>query len=235
MTVKHLSSQFDTDLTDICTEVLQMGGLVEAQVQSAIRALETFDVACADQVIAAEARVNRQEIEIDAHCSNIIARRQPTARDLRLLMAISKSITNLERVGDEAYKIAKRSKRIIREVARSTIEFSEIRRSAALAAEMLRKALDAFARQDSTSAAAIVRDDRALDEEFRSFVRKLMSYMMENPKLISVSLDYLFIAKAIERIGDHATNIAEFTIYVAKGTDVRHIDQEALEQEANKQ
>ncbi|WP_454734708.1 phosphate signaling complex protein PhoU [Cupriavidus necator] len=234
MTVKHLSSQFDADLTDICTEVLQMGGLVEAQVQSAIRALETFDVAFADQVIAAEARVNRQEIEIDAHCSNIIARRQPTARDLRLLMAISKSITNLERVGDEAYKIAKRSKRIIGEVARSTIEFSEIRRSAALAAEMLRKALDAFARQDSTSAAAIVRDDRALDEEFRSFVRKLMSYMMENPKLISVSLDYLFIAKAIERIGDHATNIAEFTIYVAKGTDVRHIDQEALEQEANK-
>ncbi|MFS8973568.1 phosphate signaling complex protein PhoU [Cupriavidus necator] len=234
MTVKHLSSQFDTDLTDICTEVLQMGGLVEAQVQSAIRALETFDVAFADQVIAAEARVNRQEIEIDAHCSNIIARRQPTARDLRLLLAISKSITNLERVGDEAYKIAKRSKRIIGEVARSTIEFSEIRRSAALAAEMLRKALDAFARQDSTSAAAIVRDDRALDEEFRSFVRKLMSYMMENPKLISVSLDYLFIAKAIERIGDHATNIAEFTIYVAKGTDVRHIDQEALEQEANK-
>ncbi|KAI3590377.1 Phosphate transport system regulatory protein PhoU (plasmid) [Cupriavidus sp. U2] len=235
MSEKHLSSQFDTDLTDICTAVLQMGGLVEAQVQSAVRALETFDVAFADQVIAAETRVNQQEIEIDAHCSHIIARRQPTARDLRLLMAISKSITNLERAGDEAYKIAKRSKRIIDEVGRSTIEFSEIRVSAALAVDMLRNALDAFARLDAVAAAAIVRDDRALDQEFRGFVRKLMSYMMENPRLISVCLDYLFVAKAIERIGDHAKNIAEFTIYIVKGTDVRHIDQDSLEHEANKQ
>lgn len=232
MTEKHLSSQFDTELTDICTEVLQMGGLVEAQVQSAIRALETFDTTFADNVIAAEARVNRQEIDIDAHCSNIIARRQPTARDLRLLMAISKSITNLERAGDEAFKIAKRSKRIISEVSRSTIDFSEIRVSAALAAEMLRNSLDAFARLDATAAAAIVRDDRALDLEFRGLVRKLMSYMMENPRLISTSLDYLFIAKALERIGDHAKNIAEFTIYIVKGTDVRHLDEDAIEQEA---
>lgn len=235
MTEKHLSSQFDSDLTDISTEVLQMGRLVEAQVQSAIRALETFDVAIADEVIAAEQRVNRQEIEIDAHCSYIIARRQPTARDLRLLMAISKTITNLERVGDEAYKIAKRAKRIIGQVSRSTIDFSEVRVSAALAVEMLHKSLDAFARLDTTEAAMIGRKDRALDEEFAGFVRKLMSYMMEDPKLISVSLDYLFIAKAIERIGDHATNIAEFTIYIVKGTDVRHITQEALEQEAQKQ
>ncbi|WP_042880879.1 phosphate signaling complex protein PhoU [Cupriavidus necator] len=235
MTEKHLSSQFESDLTDISTEVLLMGGLVEAQVQAAIRALETFDVAIADDVIAAEQRVNRQEIEIDAHCSYIIARRQPTARDLRLLMGVSKIITNLERVGDEAYKIAKRAKRIIGQVSRSTIDFSEVRVSAALAVEMLHKALDAFARLDTTEAAMIGREDRALDEEFRGFVRKLMSYMMEDPKLISVSLDYLFIAKAIERIGDHATNIAEFTIYIVKGTDVRHITQDALEQEAQKQ
>ncbi|AGW95032.1 phosphate signaling complex protein PhoU [Cupriavidus sp. DF5525] len=235
MTEKHLSSQFETDLTDISTEVLLMGGLVEAQVQSAIRALETFDIAIADDVIAAEQRVNRQEIEIDAHCSYIIARRQPTARDLRLLMAISKTITNLERVGDEAYKIAKRAKRIIGQVSHSTIDFSEVRVSAALAVEMLHKALDAFARLDASEAAMIGRKDPALDEEFRGFVRKLMRYMMEDPKLISVSLDYLFIAKAIERIGDHATNIAEFTIYIVKGTDVRHLTQEALEQEAQKQ
>ncbi|EYS93967.1 transcriptional regulator PhoU [Cupriavidus sp. SK-4] len=227
MTEKHLSSQFDADLADISTEVLQMGGLIEAQVQSAIRALETFDVSLAENVIATEARVNRQEVEIDAHCSDIIARRQPTARDLRLLMAISKTITNLERAGDEAYHIATRSKHIICEVSRPTIDFSEFRVSTALAVEMLRKALDAFARLDAAAAAEIVQEDRALDEEFRGFVRKLMSYMMENPKLISVSLDYLFIAKAIERIGDHATNIAEFTIYIVKGTDVRHIGQEA--------
>ncbi|MCY1337916.1 Phosphate-specific transport system accessory protein PhoU [compost metagenome] len=235
MTEQHMSSQFDTDLADITTEVLRMGGLVESQVQSAIRALETFDVTIADDVIAAEQGVNRQEIEIDAHCSYIIARRQPTARDLRLLMAISKTITNLERAGDEAYKIAKRAKRIIGQVSRSTIDFSEIRVSAALAVEMLHEALDAFARLDTTEAALIGRKDQALDEEFRGFVRKLMSYMMEDPKLISVSLDYLFIAKAVERIGDHATNIAEFTIYIVKGTDVRHITQEALEKAAQKQ
>jgi len=232
---KHLSSQFDIDLTDISTEVLQMGGLVEAQVQAAVRALETFDVAYANNVIAAEPRVNKMELDIDAHCSNIIARRQPTARDLRLLMSISKTITNLERAGDEANKIAKRARHIIAEVSRSAIDFSEILVSGALAIEILRKSLDAFARLDVAAATEIGRDDLAIDEAFSNFVRKLMRHMMENPRLISISMDYLFIAKALERIGDHATNIAEFTIYIVKGTDVRHVSRDPQTEEAQKE
>jgi phosphate transport system protein len=235
MTEKHLSSQFDTDLTDISTEVLQMGGLVEAQVQAAIRALETFDVAYAENVIAAEARVNRMEIDIDAHCSNIIARRQPTARDLRLLISISKTITNLERAGDEADKIARRARYIIAGLPRGTIDSTELLLSGVLAINILRKALDAFARLDVKAAAEIGQDDIAIDEAFRAFVGKLIRHMVDSPRHISIAMDYLFIAKAIERIGDHATNIAEFTIYIVKGTDVRHISHQALTEEAHKQ
>lgn len=235
MSEKHLSSQFDSDLIDISTAVLQMGGLVEAQVRTAIRALEAFDITYAEEVIAAEPRVNKMEIDIDAHCSNIIARRQPAARDLRFLMAISKTITNLERIGDEAHSIAKRTRHIIGEAPRAAIDFSEVRVSASLAMDLLRNALDAMARLDTTAAVKIMRDDQAVDSEFRGFVRKLMSHMMESPKLISISLDYLFIAKAIERIGDHATNIAELTIYIVEGTDIRHNSQDAPEQEADNQ
>jgi phosphate transport system protein len=232
MTDKHLSSQFDADLNQVSSKVLEMGGLVEAQIVAAMNALNEFDVGIADQVIAAEDRLNTMEVEIDEECSNIIARRQPTARDLRLVMAISKTITNLERAGDEAEKIAKRTKRLSEEGAARTINIAEIKLSGDMAVSILRRALDAFARLDTVAAAQIVRDDKAIDEEFRAFVRKLISYMTEDPRLISVGLDFLFIAKAIERIGDHAKNIAEFIIYVVKGTDVRHKGRDALEREA---
>ncbi len=232
MSDKHLSSQFDADLNAVSSKVLEMGGLVESQIIAAMQALNEFDIGIADQVIAAEAQLNRMEVEIDEECSNIIARRQPAARDLRLLMAISKTITNLERAGDEAEKIAKRVKRINEDGGGRTVNIAEIKLSGEMAVSILRRALDAFARLDTVAAAQIVRDDKAIDDEFRAFVRKLVTYMMEDPRTISAGLDYLFIAKAVERIGDHAKNIAEFIIYIVKGTDVRHISRDQLEREA---
>jgi len=172
------------------------------------------------------------EVVIDEECSNVIARRQPAARDLRLLLAISKTITNLERAGDEAEKIAKRVKRLREDGASRTVNIAEIKVSGEMAVSILRRALDAFARLDTVAAAQIVRDDKAIDEEFRAFVRKLVTYMMEDPRTISAGLEFLTIAKAIERIGDHAKNIAEFIIYIVKGTDVRHKSRDALEREA---
>ena len=167
------------------------------------------------------------ELDIDRELSSIIARRQPTARDLRLLMAISKTTANLERAGDEAEKIARMVKSIILSGAARALPSSDLRVAAELASDLLRKALDAFARLDTVAAVSIVKEDDQIDEEFDGFVRKLITYMMEDPRTISPSLDLLFIAKAIERIGDHAKNIAEFIIYIVKGADVRHspIDQ----------
>jgi phosphate transport system protein len=232
MSDKHLSSQFDADLNAVSSKVLEMGGLVESQIINAMQALNTFDIEIADQVITAEKLLNTMEIEIDEECSNIIARRQPAARDLRLLMAISKTITNLERAGDEAVKIAKRTKRINEDGVGRNVNIAEIKLSGEMAVSILRRALDAFARLDTVAAAQIVRDDKAIDDEFRAFVRKLITYMMEDPRTITAGLDYLFIAKAVERIGDHAKNIAEFIIYIVKGTDVRHKSRDQLEREA---
>ena len=219
---KHLSTQFDSELNSVSSRVMEMGGLVEAQIRQAIYALSQFSTEAADQVMETEARVNTMEVEIDRDLSSIIARRQPTARDLRLLMAISKTTANLERVGDEAEKIARMVKSIIDSGAARSLPSSDLRVAADLASGLLRKALDAFARLDTTMAVSILKDDDLIDREFDGFVRKLITYMMEDPRMISPSLDLLFLAKAIERIGDHAKNIAEFTIYIVKGEDVRH-------------
>jgi phosphate transport system protein len=229
MTEKHLSSQFDADLNLLSSRLLEMGGLVESQIAQAMHALDAFDMAIVEQVIEDEHRLNAMEIDIDEEVSNIIARRQPAARDLRLLMSVSKTVTNLERAGDEARKIAKRTRRIAEDGWARTINIAEIKLSGEMASHMVRRALDAFARLDTVAAAQIVHDDHAIDEEFRAFVRKLVSYMTEDPRTISVGLDYLFIAKAIERIGDHATNIAEFIVYIIEGTDVRHVSRKYLE------
>lgn len=232
MSDKHLSSQFDADLNLLTARLLEMGGLLESQIARAVEALSTFDLALVEQVIKSERRLNAMEIEIDDTVCNIIVRRQPTARDLRLLMATSKCVTNLERAGDEARKIAKRARRIARDTSAQPINIAEIKSSGEMASLILRRALDAFARMDTVAAAQIVRDDEAINNEFRAFIRKLVTYMMEDPRTISIGLDYLFIAKAIERIGDHATNIAEFVVYVAKGTDVRHLSAKQLERDA---
>src|SRR6202051_2239764 len=231
MSNKHLSSGFEADLHLLSTRLLEMGGLVELQVARAMEALTTLDLALVEQVIEGERRLNAMEIEIDEVVSNIIARRQPAARDLRLLMATSKCVANLERAGDEARKIAKRTRRIAMDGAARSINIAEIKVSGEMAADILRRALDAFARVDVVATAQIVPKDEPIDNEFRAFVRKLVTYMMQDPRTIAIGLDYLFIAKAIERIGDHATNIAEFVIYVVKGTDVRHVAHEQLERD----
>ncbi|MGE8163910.1 phosphate signaling complex protein PhoU [Paraburkholderia sp. NPDC080076] len=228
---KHLSSRFDADLSLLSTRLLGMGGLVESQITHAIDALNTFDMELVERVVEGERRLNAMEIEIDEEISNVIARRQPAARDLRLLMAASKCVTNLERAGDEARKIAKRTRRIATCSDARDINIAEIKVSGEMASNVLRRALDAFARMDTTSAEQIIRDDEAIDNEFRAFVRKLVTYMMEDPRAISRGLDYLFIAKAIERIGDHATNIAESVVYVVRGTDIRHEHRKQREHE----
>jgi phosphate transport system protein len=226
---KHLSSQFDSELTSVSSRVMEMGGLVESQIRSAIYALSQFSVEVANEVSANEARVNAMEIEIDRDLSSIIARRQPTARDLRLLIAISKTTANLERVGDESEKIARMVRSIIQSGSPRALPSLELRVAADLASGLLNKALDAFARLDVTAALAILKEDDLIDAEFDGFVRKLITYMMEDPRMISPSLDLLFLAKAIERIGDHSKNIAEFIIYVVKGEDVRHTSIENVE------
>jgi len=229
MSDKHLSSQFDSELTGVSTLVMKMGGLVESQLRTAVQALSEFSVELADQVTSTESQVNSMEIEIDHDLSSIIARRQPTARDLRLLIAISKTTANLERAGDEADKIARMVKSIIESGAARVLPSSELRVAADMASALLRKSLDAFARLDASIALTILKEDDAIDREFDGFVRKLITYMMEDPRTISPSLDLLFLAKAVERIGDHAKNIAECTIYVVKGADVRHTPMDQIE------
>ncbi len=226
---KHLSTQFDSELTSVSSQVMELGGLVESQIRQAIYALSQFSVEVADEVTAREARVNAMELEIDRDLSSIIARRQPTARDLRLLIAISKTTANLERVGDEAEKIARMVRSIIQSGAPRSLPSLELRVAADLASGLLNKALDAFARLDVAAAVSILKEDDLIDAEFDGFVRKLVTYMMEDPRMISPSLDLLFLAKAIERIGDHSKNIAEFIIYVVKGEDVRHSTMEKIE------
>jgi phosphate transport system protein len=234
MSDKHLSSGFDVDLNLLSTKLLEMGGLVEAQIACAMEALNTFDLDLVERVLDGERRLNAMEIEIDEEISNIIVRRQPAARDLRLLMAASKCVTNLERAGDEAHKIAKRTRRIATEANPQSINITEIKISGEMASNVLRRALDAFARMDMTAAEQIIRDDEAIDNQFRTFMRKLVTYMMEDARTISAGLDYLFIAKAIERIGDHATNIAESVVYVARGTDIRHEHKKQHEREGSR-
>ncbi len=224
MNDKHISTQFDAELSGISSRVLEMGGLVESQVVQAVYALTHSSGETASQVLRVEERVNQMEIEIDRDLSTIIARRQPTARDLRLLIAISKTIGNLERVGDEAARIARTMQRLMNSGISSKLRLpvGDISFEAELAIALLRKSLDAFARLDATAALEVIKKDNEIDVEFDGLLRKLVTYMMEDPRTISASIDLVFVAKAIERVGDHAKNLAEQVIYVVKGTDVRH-------------
>jgi len=221
---KHLSTQFDAELAGISNRVLEMGGLVESQVAQAVYALSKFSGETATQVLQQEERVNQMEVEIDRDLSAIIARRQPTARDLRLLIAISKTIANLERVGDEAARVARTVQRLINTGVSSRLRLpvSDLGFEADLAVAQLRKSLDAFARLDTAQALQVLKADDQIDQEFDGLLRKLITYMMEDPRTISSSIDLVFVAKAIERVGDHAKNVAEVVIYIVKGTDVRH-------------
>ena len=231
VSTEHISKQFDAELEAIRARVLQMGGLVESQIHLAIDALINGDVPLMNRVIADDHRVNAMEVEIDESCNQIIARRQPAAGDLRMVMTVIKTITDLERIGDEAEKIARMAKLLSQRDSLILPRYNEIKHAAELALDMLRKSLDAFARLDLACAAQVVRQDEQVDEEFRTIMRYLITFMMEDPRTISTALEILFVAKAIERIGDHAKNMSEYVVYMVKGRDVRHVTVEEIERE----
>jgi len=221
----HSSKAYDMDLETIRSKVLTMGGLVESQFNDAMECFRSGDVVKAEQVIKADENVNRLEVTLDDACSHLIVKRQPAANDLRTVMATLKVITDLERIGDEAIKIARTAKHLHE---RGTVgvlnHYESVRVLAAGAANSLHDALDAFARLDEKQAARIITQDETIDHEFRSTTRAMVTFMMEDPRTISSALDTLWVAKAIERIGDHAKNIAEYVIYVVEGKDIRHTD-----------
>ena len=227
MSSTHLSSQYHAELVRLSTRLLEMGGLVEAQVARAIGLLKRRDPAILPALIEDEHRINAMEREIDEVLSNVIARRQPAARDLRLLMATSKCTANLERAADEARKIGKRADRLSDDPEARAIDLSEVLVAGELALDLLRRALDAFARMDTAAAAQVKVDDQAIDAQFRVFTTRMVPYMSAHPRAIGVALDYMFVAKAVERIGDHAKNIAEFVVYVVEGKDIRHAKKRA--------
>ncbi|WP_019141441.1 phosphate signaling complex protein PhoU [Noviherbaspirillum massiliense] len=219
----HSSKQYDLDLEAIRSKVLLMGGMVESQFNDAIACFRTGNSNQADEVIKADEQVNRLEVTLDDSCSHLIVRRQPAANDLRTVMATVKVITDLERIGDEATKIARTAKELHeRGIAGALNHYETIRVLAGRAADLLHDALDAFARLDQEQAAKIIAQDEVVDHEFRSIMRTLITFMMEDPRTISSALDTLWVAKAIERIGDHAKNIAEYVVYIVEGKDIRH-------------
>ncbi|MEW6591201.1 MAG: phosphate signaling complex protein PhoU [Pseudomonadota bacterium] len=231
MPTEHTYKQFDAELEAVRANVLKMGGLVEEQIVNAVEALVSGNMDLADRVDAADHSVNALEVAIDEDCTRIIARRQPTASDLRMVMMVVKTITDLERIGDEAAKIARMAKLIHQAERLSLPRFNEVKYMADLVLDMLRKALDGFARLDATKAVDIARADQQVDEEFRLNLRHLITYMMEDPRTISVFIDILFVTKAIERMGDHAKNMSEYVVYMVKGKDVRHTSLEEMERE----
>jgi phosphate transport system protein len=233
-TTEHLSKQFDVDLETLRTRMLQMGGLIESQILAAIDGFYNGSLETLDQVIENDRRVNGFEVSIDTECSHIIARRQPAASDLRMIMGVSKAVTDLERVGDEAKKIAVVSKQIHKGGRLQVPRLGDIRRAGGIVVGMLRKALDAFARLDAVAAAEVIRDDATMDEAFRGIMRQLITFMMEDPRTISTALEIVWVARALERMGDHSKNMAEQVIYIVKGTDVRHTNFEDVERQASR-
>jgi phosphate transport system protein len=224
----HTSKHFDAELETIRTQVLEMGGIVEYQIRYALEALRSGDTALVTRVIRDEARVNQLERDIDEACTQVIARRAPAANDLRFLTMVYKTLTDLERIGDEAKKIALVA-RGLRLAERSGPGLTQIQRVAALVIDMLRGALDGLARLEAQVMPDVVRQDEEVDEHFKSILRQLLTYMIEDPRTISRSIDVIFVAKSLERIGDHAKNISEYVIYMTKGKDVRHVSIEEIE------
>lgn len=226
----HLSRQFDEELERLRTSVLQMGGLVESQIDLAAEAYSDNDIAAVLKVLETDKQVNQLEKAIDDDCVHVIARRQPAASDLRLIMGVSKIVTDLERIGDEAKKMAKGVRRIHeRGQSLQAVNGADVRHLAEAAILQLRRALDAFARLDAETAVSVIQDDAELDREYKAIVRQLITYMMEDPRSISTSIDITTIARAIERIGDHAKTIAQLVFFIVEGQDIRHAGKEKAE------
>jgi phosphate transport system protein len=227
----HTHKQFDAEMEEIRSGVLAMGGLVETQLARAIDALKHPDLDLIASVAADERAINQMQVSIDQQCSQIIARRQPAAVDLRMVLTVVKIVNELERIGDEIKKIAYKAQQMQRPERLSNVRFHEITRAAELAESNLQLALDAFARLDVNAAAQVVSNDEAIDSAFLSILRQLISYMMEDPRTISAALEIVFIAKSIERIGDHAKNVAENVVQAVRGKDVRHATAEQIRAE----
>jgi len=227
----HISQQFNTELAEIRTQVLNMGGLVEEQLKNAIIALTDADEKLARKVYTNDFKINALEVRIDEECTRILARRQPAASDLRLVMAVVKMITDLERIGDQAERIARMSIQINNSVQNKshTINIAHLGERVQ---KMLHDALDAFVRMDVELALKVLHEDRSVDAEYEGISRQLMTYMMEDARTIPTVLNLLWSARALERIGDHANNMCEHLIYFVKGKDIRHISLEQVEQEA---
>lgn len=220
---QHISKQFNSELEALKTRILEMGGLVEKQVSDALEAVEEADSALAQQVMEVEPSIDSMEVEIGEECTLLIARRQPTASDLRLVMAVSKAVGDLERIGDEANKIAKMAIQLS-ESGSSPKGYSELRHIGNNVQEMLNTTLDAFARFDAEAALSVVPKDKKVDQDYKSAIRELITYMMEDPRSISRVMNILWTLKAVERIGDHAKNICEQTVYLVQGRDIRHTE-----------
>jgi len=227
----HTHKQFDAEMEAIRSGVLAMGGLVETQLNRAISLLEHDDDEAVGQVGADEKQINQMQVNLDQMCSQIIARRQPTAIDLRFVLMITKIVNELERVGDEVKKIAYKASQIHGADQLSRVRRYDAVRVAGEARDMLQMSLDTFARLDVSAAAEVIDRDEQIDAAFLAIMRQLISYMMEDPRTITAALEIVFIAKSIERIGDHAKNIAEAVVQVVKGIDVRHASAEQIRAE----
>ena len=224
----HISNQFNHDLAGLKAEFLKMGGMVEQQVHDAVKALVESDGQLGEEVRAKDREVDKLEIEIDEEATLVIARRQPAARDLRLVISVIKMVADLERVGDEAKKIAKVAVALSDE-GKAPHGYVEIRHIGEHVANMLRDSLDAFARLDSRQALRIMKEDKRVDEEYKAAPRSLITFMMEDPRNISRCMSVMWVLRALERVGDHACNLAENVIFMVKGEDVRHTPMEEAE------
>ncbi|QSA95727.1 phosphate signaling complex protein PhoU [Methylococcus sp. EFPC2] len=227
---QHISRQYDHELLDIRSKVLSLGGLVEEQVEAAVKAVNDGDVELAQRVITDDYKVNALEVAIDDECTQILALRQPTARDLRLVVAVIKTITDLERIGDEAARIARQAIDLAGHIPKKN-QLTDLGHLASHVRGLLREALDAYARMDVDAALRVVQDDRQVDQEYESIMRQQITYMMEDPRSIPVCLDIMWSARSLERIGDRACNICEYVVYYAKGKNIRHISIEQVEQD----
>ncbi|MDI1308295.1 MAG: phosphate signaling complex protein PhoU [Methylotenera sp.] len=229
---EHIYKQYDSELESVRAKVLEMGSLVEQQIVDALDALTTSNAKLAKRVINNDHLVNALEVQIDEDCSHIIALRQPAAGDLRMVLMMIKTITDLERIGDEAAKVARLALKSSETDRMWTPRFAEIKTMANLAREMLHMSLDSFARSDATKVLPIAQMDEQVDDQYQMTIRHLITFMLEDPRTISMSLEILFVSKAIERIGDHAKNISEYVVYMVKGKDVRHTTIEQMEEDA---
>lgn len=221
MIEQHTSTRYGESLEQVRSQFLRMGGLVESMINDAVEALSTGNTALVERVLEYEVEVNNLEVEIDSLITQVIARQQPAAIDLRLLLSVTKMLTDLERCGDESEKMARTARRLYEQQVRFE-PIVDLSYMGSLVSKNLHDVLDSFARLDPLAAAEVVRADKKVNREWRSVLRETSSFMIEDPRTITAAIDLMFMARSLERIGDHSKNMAERVIYTVQGEDVRH-------------